>query len=1663
MPLFSFMDDTSTTFKKSFPFRKKKTDNRDDSPDYHESHDAKSTTAARETPSPSNASTNSNAQSQDRSSGASHEFRHAKTMDSQFAPSLGSSATYRGFEASSKDPLGLKVVHRPVGQRLVDIIFVHGLGGSSRMTWSHDRNPDFFWPLKFLPLEPDINEARILTFGYNADFRPGSGKNKMSVLDFAKDLLFDLKHAQDESTLELEDLGMGDRPIIFIVHSMGGLIVKEAYMQGQNDPTYESIIKAISSIIFLSTPHRGTNLADTLNRILQVSFVTSPMQFIAELAAGSQTLQKLNEQFRHAAPKLQIVSFYETRPTTMFKKAQIMVLEKDSSVLGYPGEISKPLDADHHGVCKYASPDDPRYITVRNVLKTLITKAKTKQNPPDTGAPSVASFEEYLSVFESSDADYNFFRDRWTPGTCTWIESNDSFNAWMQDVSFRPRVLWVNGSAASGKSILSSFIINHLVQLGLPCQYFFIRFMSQEKRGLGMLLRSLACQLANSTPAYGDKLRRLEAAAADLKTADSRTIWQWLFRQTLFHLDHGFPLYWVIDGLDEADRPAALIRLLSELEQTTLPLRVLIVSRKTHEISSAFQKLAKQVETDTIRAEGNLIDFRSYIDHEMDLAGDAVYREEVTHQLLNRAKGNFLWLHLAVQRINACHTRPDVERALEELPSGMEALYNRMAASVQSQTNVNDRNLGLNILGWTTCARRLLSVDELGDALENDGVLEIHRTIGDLCGGFVTVDHEGKATMTHETAREYLVRGGKSRGLLGINPNTTNDTLFKRCIARLTDTSLRSQINRNRPPALLSYAMSSWSHHLVHGSVTNPDILEIIMNFLGSPHVLTWIHVAARAKDLRALVTASRHLVEVAFKLRRMEVEESPIQRQAAAVVEGWATDFVKIVGKFGNNLRKHPDAIYKLIPPFCPEDSMIYQQFGRKESRSLQISGFTATSWDDCLARFTLAQGVVASSVIAAGSRIAILTVIRKLSQIIIYTAATFEEQRRITHPERVLTIQSNKLGDLLVSYGYLTTRLWNVATGECLKIIKNPPKRPRPHSILFDEKRGLVLVCFEDRSTRTFSLEDDGIEEYELLVQIDEQSLDDTTVSFPTVTSISPDGNMVAFGYRNHPATVWELEPPMLIGQCSIPLNENDMTTEVNTWGEVFRLAWHPHSGEVIGLNMVGLLFIWDPYEEEASTTVHTGADNFTISADGSLIATGDAVGAVKVYSTADFSMLYQLASQDPVLYICFSTDSRRLYDIRGSYGNVWEPNTLIRLADCSDHNSNSDSHSETESLAKVSLYAEHHFARVDDVIALSGQSVGPLYCYGTEDGIAVLCETGRGKIAELERLTSYISIEYVAWSEDGRLVALVDLSGRLTVKRITRSTEKSGSWDVSAEFDIVIPQEQGHINQVMFHATGQKLLLCTPTILFSIDLRSRSLKESKLESSMSKVKWTNHPTVSDTLLGFGNTKVYVFSWTDLREREVYSYFPPRIGRSSTITAPSFARGHTGSFQNDTETLGRLISCTDSPYILLEISSSTASGHLENQYLLIDVDNMQRDSSEEGSNHDPLFLTYMPLPQEVASRIREPLAFLSRRRLAFLDVDKWICTWRLPVSAPARFQGRKASESGVGAIEQYYFLPGDWVTSNETRLCTITPDGTLLCPKNGDVATVQAAKLRK
>ena len=84
------------------------------------------------------------------------------------------------------DPLGITLVHGTPNTS-VDLIFVHGLGGASRKTWSWNRDAQYFWPA-WLPSDKDFSQTRIFTFGYNADFR--GPETTSNIIDFAKDLLF---------------------------------------------------------------------------------------------------------------------------------------------------------------------------------------------------------------------------------------------------------------------------------------------------------------------------------------------------------------------------------------------------------------------------------------------------------------------------------------------------------------------------------------------------------------------------------------------------------------------------------------------------------------------------------------------------------------------------------------------------------------------------------------------------------------------------------------------------------------------------------------------------------------------------------------------------------------------------------------------------------------------------------------------------------------------------------------------------------------------------------------------------------------------------------------------------------------------------------------------------------------------------------------------------------------------------------------------------------------------------------------------------------------------------------------------------------------------------------------------------------------------------------
>jgi hypothetical protein len=73
---------------------------------------------------------------------------------------------------------------------LIDVIFIHGLGGSSRGTWTHPKAG--FWPT-WLQKKGGLENLRISTFGYDANWNPTKRSNALGIADFARKLLMELK------------------------------------------------------------------------------------------------------------------------------------------------------------------------------------------------------------------------------------------------------------------------------------------------------------------------------------------------------------------------------------------------------------------------------------------------------------------------------------------------------------------------------------------------------------------------------------------------------------------------------------------------------------------------------------------------------------------------------------------------------------------------------------------------------------------------------------------------------------------------------------------------------------------------------------------------------------------------------------------------------------------------------------------------------------------------------------------------------------------------------------------------------------------------------------------------------------------------------------------------------------------------------------------------------------------------------------------------------------------------------------------------------------------------------------------------------------------------------------------------------------------------------
>lgn len=991
----------------------------------------------------------------------------------------------------------------------------------------------------------------------------------------------------------------------------------------------------------------------------------------------------------------------------------------------------------------------------------------------------------------------------------------------------------------------------------------------------------------------------------------------------------------------------------------------------------------------------------------------------------------------------------------------MEALYDRMAFSIAQNPSTTDMVLASTILQCVTCSLRVLTIAELSQALNEDTstMLDFQRSIVDLCGGFVVIDNGGNVAMIHQTAREYLLSGNDRP--FRVDKNAAHKHLFLSCMRCVMTVGLRAKVKGNQKPEFLDYAASSWSSHLISTPLECEQTVEVLIKFLNGNWVLTWIQILATSGQLRVLIQTSKRLSRYSAKQQGNGAEWNRSSHYIVKqeVIDSWAVDLVKIVGKFGTILQRNPESIYKLIPPFCPQSSAIFQQFGKMKDKSILVSGLSNEKWDDSLARLSFGFGTYASSISVAGTHIAILV---SSGSVVLYDSSIFQEVTAspITHGERVYRMELNSAGTLLATYGYLTIKIWEVSTGKCKLSIQNIKSRPRPLAMLFANNSNTLLVGTDDRRIRSLNL-NETTPTWQLVAELEEPELEGHFLNSSSYMALNKDGRLIAVAYRGHPLSAWEIDGPVHIGHCWRKREEISR-------GEVIEAVWHPHSPELLGLYIEGVVFKWRPYEGETDELA-TGASRLAISKDGNIFATGDVRGIAKVYTTSDFCLMYQLASEDTVLGLAFSPDLRRFYDIRGYYGNAWEPNALIKFAE--QRGQDIESRSETTSLAANSTASESSSWRVDSITTLAASPMGRLYSCGTEKGIVHLHDTQRGKLADIYVSKGFLSIEHMSWSNDGRYLCFSDSSKRVIFMSVAGSASNS---DALTKAEIPMKSStNGPILQLLFHPDSNQLLVRSSFTLCTIALVSFSVTTS-LDLNTNECKWITHPQDPALIMGVGPNTIRILDW-DLNERETFELeYPDYQDKLSMLE----------SFPDRQKTVDRVLVTHDRKHLLVQLSLLNQNSKEKTVFYLETSSCSASMAATPGTNQEkgPIIIALSIIPPNLSSQIALSLCFLSHDKLIFLSKNFSVCSWRLPfqkrpsissivptfssnstaTSLLDRQHNNDINNPGGMELKPFFWLPGDWISRDCLALCSIwAMERSLLCPRNGEVAVVRCAAL--
>ncbi|KAI1113675.1 hypothetical protein F5Y14DRAFT_417451 [Nemania sp. NC0429] len=259
----------------------------------------------------------------------------------------------------------------------VDIVAVHGLGSNVDWSWTwqdkEGHRPSVHWLKDTNMLPSVVPHARIIAYNYESRWHANAPKTRLELC--GEELINSLHNFRTDAL---------ERPIMFIAHSLGGLVVSHALLYADRTEQLRYIPLCTVGFAPLGTPFRGTRMQSLAKIVAQLM---APMGshdgIITELEQDSKHLADDVHAFAQLRNKLDIptTSFFELYDSDYGKKIGVAgwfqgrVVEEASAHV--PGWGRAALPTDHFKLNKFSGPDDRSFQAVSGELRKMSIGSKS--------------------------------------------------------------------------------------------------------------------------------------------------------------------------------------------------------------------------------------------------------------------------------------------------------------------------------------------------------------------------------------------------------------------------------------------------------------------------------------------------------------------------------------------------------------------------------------------------------------------------------------------------------------------------------------------------------------------------------------------------------------------------------------------------------------------------------------------------------------------------------------------------------------------------------------------------------------------------------------------------------------------------------------------------------------------------------------------------------------------------------------------------------------------------------------------------------------------------------------------------------------------------------------------------------------------------------------